>query len=326
MTTLAANSKDAERRSTAPDAALLALLELLHERNYQFVTPTPATHQRVLGRSRRAKAGDLRGVFGWSMPFRPEDLDPAVLKILIAAEAMERLEDGRFKSKFRVASLRETLFLHSAYPTDSPDSVFFGPDSYRFADLIADELANCPRRPGARIVDIGAGAGVGAIVAAKLCPDARITMTDINDAALRLASLNARASGVVADMAHGPNLEPVHGAVDIALANPPYMQDTSGRDYRDGGDMHGGRVALEMATEALGRTANGGRFILYTGSAIVDGQDRLHQSLAELAAKNSCALRYREIDPDVFGEELETEAYRDVERIAVVGAVMSKPL
>jgi hypothetical protein len=33
-------------------------------------------------------------------------------------------------------------------------------------------------------------------------------------------------------------------------------------------------------------------------------------------------LRYEEIDPDVFGEELEEEPYRNVERIAAVGAVI----
>ena len=319
------NSKNAKGLSTAADAALLALIEILRERNYHFVTPTPATHERVLARSRGEAAGDLRDVFGWSMPFGPGDLDPAVLKTLIAAEAMERLDDGRFKSKYRVSSLQETLFLHSAYPTDRRDSVFFGPDSYRFADLIASELADGPPRPQVRIVDIGAGAGVGAIVAARLCPDARITMTDINGEALRLASLNARAAGVEADVAQGQNLEPVHGSIDVALANPPYMQDTSGRDYRDGGDMHGGRVALDMANEALDRMSPGGRLILYTGSAIVEGKDRLHDALAALAARNSCILRYREIDPDVFGEELENDAYHDVERIAVVGAVISKP-
>jgi hypothetical protein len=37
-----------------------------------------------------------------------------------------------------------------------------------------------------------------------------------------------------------------------------------------------------------------------------------------------CTLDYREIDPDVFGEELSKPIYADVERIAVVGAVITK--
>jgi hypothetical protein len=35
-------------------------------------------------------------------------------------------------------------------------------------------------------------------------------------------------------------------------------------------------------------------------------------------------LSYREIDPDVFGEELELPGYEAVDRIAVVGAVIRR--
>ena len=61
-----------------------------------------------------------------------------------------------------------------------------------------------------------------------------------------------------------------------------------------------------------------------TGSAIINGEDRLRNALAELVARQDCEIRYWEIDPDVFGEELEKQAYRDVERIAIVGAVITK--
>ena len=66
----------------------------------------------------------------------------------------------------------------------------------------------------------------------------------------------------------------------------------------------------------------GGAFLLYTGSAIVDGEDRLKGALLETL--RGFDVRYREIDPDVFGEELEREDYADVERIAVVGVVAVK--
>jgi hypothetical protein len=35
-------------------------------------------------------------------------------------------------------------------------------------------------------------------------------------------------------------------------------------------------------------------------------------------------MRYREIDPDVFGEELDDPAYRDVDRIALVAVVLTR--
>ena len=48
-------------------------------------------------------------------------------------------------------------------------------------------------------------------------------------------------------------------------------------------------------------------------------------SLGDLAARRMSTLRYEELDPDIFGEELETPAYRDVERIALVSAVITRP-
>jgi methylase of polypeptide subunit release factors len=312
------------------DAALLALLQALRRRDYRFVTVTPATHARMVARERGLarepgrSAADLRDIFGWSLPFAPESLDPDILALLTAAEALDPAGGGRFKSRYRISELGGDLFLHSAYPTTAEDAVFFGPDSYRFADLVQRELRREPPRRGARLVDIGAGAGVGAIAAARLCPALRSVMTDINPEALRLAGINARAAGIGAEFALGTDLDAVAGPIDLALANPPYIIDAAGRDYRDGGDMHGGRVACDMAAAALGQLAPEGRLILYTGSAIIAGDDPLRAALAALAARHGCTLRYREIDPDVFGEELEKAAYREVERIALVAAVISR--
>jgi hypothetical protein len=55
------------------------------------------------------------------------------------------------------------------------------------------------------------------------------------------------------------------------------------------------------------------------------GRDELREALESLSGEAGCALAYRELDPDVFGEELENPAYADVERIAVVGAVLTRP-
>ena len=45
--------------------------------------------------------------------------------------------------------------------------------------------------------------------------------------------------------------------------------------------------------------------------------------LAELAEASGLNLDYEELDPDVFGGMLRTEAYREAERIAAVGAVLT---
>lgn len=316
----------AERPVTAEGeaAALRDLLATLKQRDYRFITPTPATHARVLARADRQRATDLRDVFGWSLPFTRDLLDAALLEALETADLIEAAAGDLLRSKVRVSTLGRDLLVHSAYPTDDTHAVFFGPDSYRFARFIADELRRCPEREGSTLVDIGTGAGAGAIAAAHGCPKVDIVMTDINPAALRLARVNARAAGIEARFVLGEDLSGIAGVLDLVLANPPYIIDPAGRAYRDGGELHGAGVALAMACEAVPRLAAGGRFLLYTGSAIVGGKDALHDRLVQLAAAEGCRLRYEEIDPDVFGEELETAAYADVERIALVTAVIER--
>ena len=308
---------------TESNAALLRLLETLKRRGYRFVTPTPATHARVVARGDRGEARDLADILGWSLPFAPSILDAELFGLLEAGDALEAVGDGLCRSRLRVSSLKDDLYLHSAYPTEAEDSVFFGPDSYRFADLIAAEL-DAARPAGATIVDIGTGAGVGALVAARRCPDAAVWMTDVNPAALRLAAINAEAAGVSIRGVESATLDPVSGPIDLALANPPYIIDDDARTYRDGGGMFGGQVSVDMACMAVRRLTAGGRLILYTGSAVVRGDDLVGKALADLAQAEDCSLRYRELDPDVFGEELERPAYAEVDRIAVVAAILTK--
>lgn len=304
-------------------AQLEALLVALKARNYRFVTPTPATHARVLARDPGRRATCLADLLGWSLPFVPGTVDREIEDLLDRAGAIERVEGG-FKSRLRAATVEGELYLYSAYPTTSRDAVFLGPDSYRFARLILAELARLPCPPGATVVDVGTGAGVGGIVAARGIAGAAPVLTDVNPAALHLARANAASAGVSAEIREGAMLAGFSEPIDLAVANPPYIVDADGRAYRDGGDRHGAGLSIEMAAAVLPRLALRGRLILYTGSAIVRGEDRLRAALADLAAKQGCTLDYAELDPDMCGEELERDAYRDVDRIAVVAAVFTR--
>src|SRR3546814_1316879 len=80
-------------------------------------------------------------------------------------------------------------------------------------------------------------------------------MTDINPKALALARINCGAAGVTAEALQGRNLASVSGAVDVAMANPPYITDAAHRLYRDGGGMHGAEISMEMARAAVERLA-----------------------------------------------------------------------
>ncbi|MBC7985881.1 MAG: class I SAM-dependent methyltransferase [Sphingomonadaceae bacterium] len=305
------------------DDALAALLHELKAVNYAFVTPTPATHARVVARPDRRVARDLRGALGWSLPFATGSIPPRTEELLHAAGALSEA-DGMWRSAIRVSSLRGDLYIHSAFPTDAANAVFFGPDSYRFADLIAAELRDVVGRP--RIVDIGTGSGVGAIVASRCRPDSVVLATDINAEALRFAAINAKAAHVEIEFRHGRDLAGIEGPFDVVVANPPFMVDSSARAYRDGGGARGSQVSFNIAQAAIPALAAGGRLILYTGSPIVDSFDELADKLGTMSRLANVALQYREIDPDIFGEELDGQSYSSVDRIAAVAALFRVPV
>lgn len=304
--------------------ALLELSQALRRRGYRFTTVTPATHARVNARGGNQWADDLEGVFGWSRPFRAGLLPADLIEPMKAADVLQAEPDG-WRSRVRFSTLGDRLFVHSAYPTVSADAVFFGPDSYRFVAAI-DDLLERRDRPVRRAVDIGCGAGPGAVTIAGAYPEAEVLAADVNDRALAFTSVNAMAAGVsnVATV-YSDLLRQVDGEFDLIVANPPYMLDPAERAYRHGGGEHGEGLSLAIVDAALDRLAAGGVLLLYTGVAVVAGRDPLRAASARRL--RDCGLRwdYRELDPDVFGEELERAPYRDVDRIAVVRLLVQRP-
>ena len=301
---------------------LAALLQALDQEGYAFTTVTPATHERVLARRPAQMASDLRDIFGWSMSFARDTLPGELLDLLREGGALEE-RSGVYRSLVRVSSLSGRLFLHSAYPTEEEDSVFFGPDTYRFARFVEASAEDLD--PPRHLVDLGAGAGPGGISAAGLLEPEAISLVDINPRALALACANAMAAGLDVKTIEG-GLKEVSGDIDLIIANPPFIADSKGRDYRDGGEMLGAGLSLDWARQSLERLSQGGTMLLYTGSPIIAGEDRLLGAMSELADETEASLRYEELDPDIFGEELDQPAYAEAgaERIAAVGAVLRK--
>ncbi len=295
------------------DAGLVGLGEILLSAGYSFVTPTPASHGRVNARSQNRWAEDLRGVFGWSRPFRPGVLPGAIVEQMRAAEVLETVAGGH-RSAVRFSTLDGLPFAHSAFPTVQEDAVFFGPDTYRFTRSIRHELPARVRRA----VDIGCGAGPGAIVVAEARRDAEVFAVDINEAALRLTRVNAALAGVSVEARRSDLLSGLDGSFDLIVANPPYLVDPGERTYRHGGGVLGADLSLKILETAIDRLAPGGKLILYTGAAIIGGIDPfLAESRSRLEGRGA-AWTYEEIDPDVFGEELEQGVYAAAERIAAV--------
>ena len=314
METLPDRAMDGDLR----ERALIALGRALRTAGYQFVTVTPATHGRAKARGRGLPVS-LRDVFGWSHPFEKGALPAELFELLDAAGALVE-SDGLFQSAVRVGSLGGELFFHSIFPTTHADAVFFGPDTYRFCAAIT--RAQCRAR---RVVDVGCGSGAGGIVAGRAAE--RVVLADVNEQALSYARVNAALAGVSnVEIVRSDVLAQVEGDMDLVVANPPYMRDDLGRVYRDGGGDHGERLSLRILSESLERLAPGGMLLLYTGAAIVDGHDVFLRAATPLLTRSGATFQYEEIDPDVFGEELEKPGYAAVERIAAVVLTATRPI
>jgi methylase of polypeptide subunit release factors len=324
MTTTDITAAGAATRIEATDEALLRLGRELKRAGYQFITVTPATHARVNRRPANAVGQDLRDVFGWSRPFAHGAVPGALLELLLAAGAIER-QGELWRSKVRFSSYDGELFVHSAFPTDAPDSVFFGPDTYRMADAAVAHVAG-RAEPITRVADIGCGTGAGAIAVAKRAPGADVVAVDINETALRYARVNAALAGTGRVRAEASNLlDGVDGAFDLIVSNPPFMIDPAGRTYRDGGGADGNDLSLRIIDVAAQRLSPGGSLVLFSGTGIVGGEDPLHEAARDRLAGTGLRWSYREVDPDVYGEELDGDAYARAERIAVVLLTATRP-
>ena len=113
--------------------------------------------------------------------------------------------------------------------------------------------------------------------------------------------------------------------LDLIVANPPFLNDPLQRAYRHGGGELGSALSIRIAEAAKDRLTPGGSLILYTGSPIVNGTDYFLRAIERSFAGCDLVWSYEEVDPDVFGEELETEAYSSVDRIAAVVLTARKP-
>lgn len=317
LTSIDPTGNDAPATDEGHDLALLRLGQHLKAQNYRFVTVTPLTHQRVNQREENRKARSLRDVFGWSRPFEGDLLAQEQLEALLDSGIL-RAHAGLWASEVRWSSLEDLLLVHSGFPTVAHDSVFFGPDSYRFAQAIEEHLQTSLHTIRTA-VDVGCGSGVGAILIARARRDAQVLAVDINPTALRFTAVNAALAATENVSAyHSDILAGTTGEFDLIVANPPYMQDTQQRAYRHGGEQLGSQLSVRILAQSIERLTPGGSLVLYTGAPSVEGVDLFLEQAKPLIDTPDFAWSYREMDPDVFGEELETPTYRDAERIAAV--------
>jgi methylase of polypeptide subunit release factors len=313
---------------SSPQRALHEIALWLRDQGYDFVTVTPETHRRVRAQRGDMLAKTLRDVFGWNMSFSSELLPPEILTRLHQAHAITMLEGSNNQSRIRFACFDGLPYVHSAYPTTESDAVFCGPDTFRFVSLVRREIQRCPNV--SRIVDVGCGAGAGGLLAARWTERLtgrapHIQLVDVNSRALEMAKVNAATFGCTNVAVQLSDLySQIHCEVDLIVANPPYLVDDNERLYRHGGGRFGSALSERIVKEGLPLLAPKGRLVLYTGSAIEDGKDAFKEAALRYVDYSHYDVAYRELDPDVFGEELDRTVYHGVERIAAVELVITR--
>ncbi|MEG0761835.1 MAG: hypothetical protein RR411_10195, partial [Chryseobacterium sp.] len=89
--------------------------------------------------------------------------------------------------------------------------------------------------------------------------------------------------------------------------------------YRHGGnELDGTDLAFDILKQGITRLSQGGSLFLYTGVAIRSSGNKFLEAVdAWIKNHPNFKCSYEEIDPDVFGEELDQAAYQNIDRIAV---------
>lgn len=127
------------------------------------------------------------------------------------------------------------------------------------------------RRAVARTLDLGAGCGIQALLAAD--HSAAVTATDISDRALKFAALTASLSGVAFDIRRGPLFEPVTGEqFDLIVANPPFVMSPQPRYVYREASQRGDDLSRDVVAGAAAMLAPGGLAVMLCNWLHVAGQ------------------------------------------------------
>ena len=113
-------------------------------------------------------------------------------------------------------------------------------DTFMLAEVVQGEV-----RPGERMLEVGTGTGIIALLGAKL--GAEVVATDVSEAAVRCARLNARRNGLKLRVLRCDLMGCVRGRFSLIVFNPPYLPAEEG-EVRDEVSIawHGGRDGREV--------------------------------------------------------------------------------
>ncbi len=156
-------------------------------------------------------------------------------------------------------------------------------------------------RPGARIVELGAGCGVISIMAARLYAPREVVALEVQAELAQLAQRNAVLNGVTVVRAVAADIRAAKiaalgdGSFDLAIANPPYRSAGSGRRSPDRG-----RDLARAESKATLRdfVAAAARYLKHGGkAAFVFTAARAAELITELRAARLEPKRIRMLHP-----------------------------
>lgn len=143
-----------------------------------------------------------------------------------------------------------------------PEDVFPPAGDGSFHRLIRDEV-----RPSDRVLDMGTGSGIGAILAASKSSD--VVAVDINPKAVAAAAANAARNGMAERITFlvSDVFSAVDGSFDLLIFDPPFRWFKA-RDLLELGTADENYRALTtFMTEASRRLKPGGRILLHFGTS-----------------------------------------------------------
>jgi release factor glutamine methyltransferase len=142
---------------------------------------------------------------------------------LLSAAQVQRLDAllARREAGEPLAYLVGCAFFHELEFEVSP-AVLIPRDDTRV--LVEQAEARAMTRTAPRIVDLGTGSGIVAILLARLCPAATLTAVDLSPAALAVAQRNAQRHAVSVRFVQGDWWAPLGDErFDLIVSNPPYV-------------------------------------------------------------------------------------------------------
>jgi hypothetical protein len=303
------------------DPAEMALFEVgraLQNEGYRFTAVSPATRATVNARPGNEEAHDLRGVFGWCRPFLPEVLPARLLGALDEAESLARGSSGRLQSRIACASFGGQVLVHAHLPVGDPAAVAFGPQSYRFIQLLRRTLGG-----GGRLLEVGCGCGAAGLSLADRFT--ALTLCDAHPLAVRCARVNAALAGCdQADVSCRDGVDGLRGAYQAIIADATAALEAGGPWLGADGQL-GIAAAVRLVGSAVPLLAPGGCLVLIAGAPVVAGEDLLEQALAPLLSTCGLPAHYDELEVDVGGTLLAGPCCARVERIARVALVVGQP-